>query len=1466
METVHSNLEAEVMPIDNVGVAESLPFNPAPPGNIYRNPESIVEISSLLGEMYIDSQAEESDEEAQPIVNPIGNEMGRIDSEISILSQSVQELRVEINTLKDGLRTSSESAVNREAVFRDAVNQRFDDIEIFMQRSLAKLEKGVIDCLQRRDEQWRKEVDRIRKTSTPMTRFSFGAATSDSEKMHSTMPTASYPKPPINLEFPSFGETRETSDVVEFVERCENFLTLRHMSDTELVATLNAVLSGPARSWWLAERNKIHNWDEFKKAFLGAFLPTDYLTEVEEQLKAMIQGPEQCIRDFAYDYRALCLKWKADLPEEEVVRRILNNCNPSLAGSLRGAVHTVEQLVKVGSLVERDFNSKRDYWAKVNQIKSNEKGKKNPTARHVNTSKPLSGPTQHLALVQSTTPPLLRVVLGVCGKQVEAILDTGSTFTLMQYQLWEALAGPGEPMRHFNRTFVLADGKTQTSEGRVPITYEWHGMMWTVDTYVMANKQLAFPLILGLDFLGQTGVRLHVGEQNYELCINGRRAVFPFLCQPLGGPLWSKQEEQVINVYMALPLESGMPEPLNSVESPLKDDLIQCYPKVVKQLLHAWPSVCSDKVGRTNLTTHQILTTDDLPVRCKAYRVSLLKKEIIRKEIHKMIQDGIIEPSQSPWASPVVLVPKPDQSLRFCVDYRRLNAKTPQDAYPMPIIHDILESMHGAQYFSTLDLKSGYWQVEMEKSSREKTAFITPFGLYHFLTMPFGLKNAGATFQRLMERVLGELRGSICFVYIDDIIVYSPSKQQHLQDLEAVFGRLHRANLTLNLKKCHFLKTELRFLGHVVSGKGVEVDPEKTAAITNYPVPHDLPSLQRFLGLIGWYHKFIPHFAELAAPLYHLQRKNVVWVWTKECQQSVERLKAALRQAPVLTQPDLCHSFQVQTDASATGLGAVLTQKIGEEELVIAYASRSLRGAELNYSTSEKECLAVVWAVEKWHHYLEGVPFVVYTDHAALSWAFNAPKTTSRLTRWTLRLQRFQFQVQYRKGRMNVVPDALSRSSQDQAIVAACVPKRTSPWIFELPTSLAEIAEAQGQDERIKELMDKVDRKDEQSDRLRWEIQQGVLYRVVPYAGGGKYQLVVPKSLVLTFIDYFHNNPLGAHLGKMKTLLKILEVAWWPEIRKNVWQHVKECVVCQQYKPSNIKPLGFLQSTEVKEPGYMLGVDLMGPFPKSKKGNIFLLVVVDYFTKWIELFPLRDSKTPRICQILKDEIFNRWGVPKYLLSDRGPQFLSQLLIDLCRSWGVTQKLTTSYHPQTNLTERVNRTLKTMMASYVGENHKEWDMWLAEFRFAINNAKHETTNRTPAELTLGRPLKGPLERLIHYSPDPSQSSYSIIERQHQLAEEVKQSVRKAQLRQARYYNAHRRDAQFQVGDLVWVRAHPVSKALEHFSSKLAPRWSGPARVKTKLGPVNYKVGWIHPNDKEDTVNIVNLKPFWGSLPQ
>uniref|UniRef100_A0A3P9JM97 Integrase catalytic domain-containing protein n=1 Tax=Oryzias latipes TaxID=8090 RepID=A0A3P9JM97_ORYLA len=274
----------------------------------------------------------------------------------------------------------------------------------------------------------------------------------------------------------------------------------------------------------------------------------------------------------------------------------------------------------------------------------------------------------------------------------------------------------------------------------------------------------------------------------------------------------------------------------------------------------------------------------------------------------------------------------------------------------------------------------------------------------------------------------------------------------------------------------------------------------------------------------------------------------------------------------------------------------------------------------------------------------------------------------------------------------------------------------------------------------------------------------------------------------------------------------------------------------------------------------MLGIDIMGPFPRSKKSNTVLVVVVDYYTKWVEMFPLKDAKTPRLIRILREEIFTRWGVPKYLVSDRGPQFTSHLIKELCNSWGVIPKLTTSYHPQTNLTERFNRTIKTMIASFVGQDHNTWDQWIPEFRFAINTAQQETTGKTPAELALGRTIHGPLERLIQKPPSPDQrSAYTLVERQQRMAEEVKRRMGLHQARQAKYYNNRRRDAHFLSGDLVWVRSHPLSKATDKFTAKLAPRWEGPAKVIRKLGPVNYKVGMGDPR-REDVVHIVHLKKY------
>ncbi|XP_053681478.1 uncharacterized protein LOC127161145 [Labeo rohita] len=978
----------------------------------------------------------------------------------------------------------------------------------------------------------------------------------------------------------------------------------------------------------------------------------------------------------------------------------------------------------------------------------------------------------------------------------------------------------------------------------------------------MEDENLAVPVILGVDFLKKAGVvidfnasRVYLPDVNssHPMCFNDvhEPASIQFYVAQGEGAMHNEEELKLID---------------QAVESSNASAQVKSQ---LKALMYNWPSVCTLKLGRTNCIRHEIKTTDELPLRKKPYRVSRAKNDFIEEQVKELLQQKIIRPSTSPWASPVVVVDKKDGGSRLCVDYRGLNAKTHLDPYPMPQITDILDSLQSAKVFSTLDLKCGYWQVEMNPASVEKTAFVTASGIYEFLCLPFGLKNAAASFQRLMEQVLREHKNKCCMVYIDDIIVYSPDLQTHLHHLKQVFHSLHKAGLTLNLKKCKFIRASLDYLGHTITADGVKVNSDKVDAVRTFPTPKSLKEVQRFLGLAAWYHRFIPDFSTKTAPLHALKRKDAEWKWTEECQRSFDLIKDELTRAPVLSTPNFDCSFKVQTDASNVGLGAVLTQEVDGQERVIAYASRLLRGAEKSYSTSEKECLAVVWAVEKWHHYLEGRAFEVITDHASLVWLFRHPKPSSRLERWTIRLQGYHFTVRYLKGQCNVVPDVLSRrysAESPAALLHTPVKHGFNPLTCDLPLDLSEMADEQKKDPECQEIMVNA-KKQHTTDlkRTHYVIKNEVLFRSVPCPKEGqRLQVVVPAKLKEVMLTYAHDSPLSGHLGKFKTLMRLLEFAYWPSIRTDVWQHCTECRKCQVYKPTNLKPAGSLQSVPIVEPGFMLGMDIMGPFPRSTRQNEYLLVIVDYFSKWVEVFPMRNAKATTIVKILLEEIFTRWGTPAFIVSDRGTQFTSKLLEQLCKQWQVTQKLTTAYHPQSNLTERVNRSLKTMIAMYVEENHRTWDQWLCEFRFALNTAWHESTGHSPAEIALGRKLKGPLQRALQNPPDPDQPAYSVLDRQQLLYESVKENVGKAQAKQRKYYNLNRRTQNFSEGDLVWVRTHPLSRADDAFMAKISPKWKGPAKVTKKLGPVNYRVVMLSDPSQEDTYHTQNLKICHGQI--
>jgi len=438
-----------------------------------------------------------------------------------------------------------------------------------------------------------------------------------------------------------------------------------------------------------------------------------------------------------------------------------------------------------------------------------------------------------------------------------------------------------------------------------------------------------------------------------------------------------------------------------------------------------------DALGHTDVVTHEINLTDNTPIKQRFYRHSRMANDFIRTETQRMQALGIAVPSDSPWASPVVVVTKKGGSLRFCVDYRKLNNVTVKDAYPLPRIDDLLDSFDGAKYFSSLDLQSGYWQVAMDPKDQAKTAFITRDGLFEFTVMPFGLTNAPSTFQRLMNIILNDLRWKCVAVYLDDINVYSPSWEQHLKDLRATFTRLRAANLRLNIGKCEFAKPRLVFLGYVVTAAGIHTDPEKVAKMQAARPPKDRTELRGFLGMMSFYRRFIQNFSALAQPLNRLLRKGQPFKWSSHQQEAFETLKRRMTEAPILSYPDPNARYQLYTDASHQGLGAVLGQNDSQgRSRVIAYASTSLNTGEQRYAPVHLECRGVVWAIRQFRHYLHGQDFDVYTDQEALkSLLKQGPDAFANRTmgRWIHELQQHRFTVHYRPGPKNRA-DYLSRA------------------------------------------------------------------------------------------------------------------------------------------------------------------------------------------------------------------------------------------------------------------------------------------------------------------------------------------------------------------------------------------------------------------------------------------------------
>jgi len=873
--------------------------------------------------------------------------------------------------------------------------------------------------------------------------------------------------------------------------------------------------------------------------------------------------------------------------------------------------------------------------------------------------------------------------------------------------------------------------------------------------------------------------------------------------------------------------------------------------------------------GRAHRFTHEIDTGDNPPFRQRPYRLPHAQLGMIDKHIQSMLDKGVIQESDSPWSQPLVIVTKKDGSPRFCVDFRKLNCMTKKHIFPMPRVDEVLDSLGDSCYFTTLDLASGYWQIPLKPEDREKTAFCTRQGNFEFRVMPMGLVNASYSFQKMMQLVLSGLQWQICMVYLDDIIVYSKSFQKHLENLRSVFDRFRHEGLRLKPKKCHFCKPEVLYLGHVIGKDGIRPNPVKIEVITNYPVPCNCDEVRSFVALVSYYRRFVKGFATIAAPLNALLKKGVKFNWTEDCQHSFETLRDSLIKSPILAYPDFQEKFSLYTDASNTGIGAILAQHMDGEEKTISYASRSLKTHERKYATIERECLALVWGIKHFRPYLYGKEFEVITDHNPLKWLGNARDPHSRLSRWSLALQSYAFSIKHRPGKLHGNVDSLSRLPDNNCNVS--IAAIDSPGL-----QLDRVKDLQRKDPALQDLikyLETGDIPDNSVDARRlmatsddYLLDKGVLYHLdngrIRSRKIVRKQLVIPRSLKEEVMLALHEELTSGHLSFQKTYLKIRQRYFWTGMFTEIQKWCASCVDCATKQTPRNLPKAPLQPIPVEGPFDRIAVDVLGPFPTSEQGNKYVTIFTDYFTKWTEAFAVKNADALTTAKLFVEEILCHHSAPRALLSDRGKNFLSKVVKGVCQLVNTAKVNTTSYHPECDgLVERFNHTFTTIISMYVSEHQKDWDHFIPYALFAYRTAVQTSTNETPFYLMYGRDPRLPIDATLL----EAQETYENTDDYRRIITDgfldarklTKDNIELAQQRQKTQYDKTAKDISYDIGQRVWLYTPNKRKGL---LSKLTHNWHGPFRILAKKSPVNYLLDSNDERNYIHNVHVNRLKPF------
>ena len=1221
----------------------------------------------------------------------------------------------------------------------------------------------------------------------------------------------------LRLKIPKFKSAEQDISVRSWVKAFEALT--KNKTDAEQIEELMQYLDGPAFEWYCDEilNSRVTLWDTCKNRLITRFGSTTStpLLDAAQMSKKFGQSIEEYYRTKMRLLKQTHLNNKeqaqmltSGLPASW--RPLLTSCQVQTPNDWIGIALELEHDFKaaeskkfnkpqkpffkkkspvnmaVGTSQQTQQKPKPSYPCRFckalnievwhwhsdcpNRSNSSKKPNRSPTDTNTVTTQQDSSadvmPSNALS-DHSQIAELINVDVKINNKAITGFVDSGSKITILGEKESKALHLKLIPNSKIaiqtisGVTHTLGQAEVQLTIGQITRRVKLH---------VMANFR--YQLLIGLDIGRPFGLTIYLSNSSVSV------------------PPSIKSEQQ----YICLNVTSTDPQ--------------------ITQMLNKYSDVFAkdeSDIGRITAVKHKIITRPHPPIQMRHYRRPQSEYDKINAIVKDLEEKGLIRKSQSPWAFPVVLAYRKDSNEkdRFCNDYRHLNQITIDDKMPLPRIDDIIDRFRKAKYYTSLDVKWGYWHIEMDPDSVEKTAFITNEGHYEWLVMPFGLKNAPATFQRIIQHILSERLYKGVLNYLDDIMIYSETVKEHLETLEFVFNKMRENNIKLKMSKCKFMQTEVEFLGHVIGHNYVKPSPRLVESVSKFPIPTNVRKIREFLGLTSYMRRFIKGYAQIAKPLYKLLEKDTLFHWDTDQQQAFETLIAALTSKPILAIFDPTKSCILYTDASGVGIGAILAQ-VGEDgrEHPIGYYSKTLKKHQQSYHVTDLEGLAVVMSLEHFDCYLHELPFTLITDHSALQYILQNKNPNKRQFNWSLYISTFNVYIKHRSGKLITHVDALSRNPVDHHL--------TVPQLIQMQTN---------QD-------------------LSYIGQTVVRNGVQTTRVNKRYLAIIPTNSVKTLLENMHDQ--SGHPGINRTVREITAHYYWPNCRKDIKEYVRSCKTCQLVKQPRSPFLGQYIAPEADiKPKDIFGIDtiVIGPAANDSKYK-YIQVIIDHHSRHVWAFPSINNTAATIVNILQS-LFLCGAKPKALLMDCAQNFQSRVLKNFCENHGIKRIFATPYHPQTcGMVERINGTIiEKLRVELKDHPRRKWSTLLTDVVKNYNNSIHDITGFTPNYLFYGQ----------DNSPDIG-NQIIPLEQARQLACE---RTRVHQIKRKQRHDDKHRQYDFPIGSKVLRKIASNHPSLTKFHQ----RWTGPYLVIRQTGPVSYEIAETL-TENPIRAHVSQLKPFFA----